>query len=93
MAQQEISSEEVFGIAKRINKELEAFPIYTHSAIVELVTVGKDHRNLVLKAAEMNFRNDQQERIIRLKEFEMQAEQKRQDAAVAQQMGPALVAP
>jgi hypothetical protein len=76
MAQQEITSQELYGIAKRINSELEALPLHTHSAVVEMLTIGKDHRNLVLKSAQMNLQNDQQERIIRLKEFEMEQARK-----------------
>ena len=84
MAQQEIPSNELFGIAKRINSELEALPLHTHAAIVQMVTVGKDHRNLALQRAHQQEQQDQQERIIRIKEAEMQhaqAEQTRRDAA------------
>ncbi len=76
MPQQEISSEEMFGISKRINKELEVLPLHTHLAIIQMVKVGSEHRNKAMEFAHMTQQNDQQERIIRLKEYEMQQAQK-----------------
>lgn len=79
MAQQELTSAEMYGIAKRINTELEALPLHTHAAIVEMVTVGKAHRNLVLQHASKVAQEDQQERIIKIKEFEMEQAQKKEN--------------
>lgn len=68
MPQQEISSAEMYGIAKRINNELEAFPMHTHSAICEMVRVGMQHRNLAMQDADRREANERQERTLRIQE-------------------------
>jgi hypothetical protein len=42
----ELSSAEMYGIAKKFTGEIEAFPLHTHSAIVEMVKVGIQHRQI-----------------------------------------------
>lgn len=91
MAQQELSSSELFGIAKRINNELEALPLHTHAAIVQLVTVGRDHRNIAMQHANKVAQEEAQERIIKIKEYEIEQQQKAQavkDGAALQLVQP-----
>lgn len=48
----EVSSDEMYGIAKKFNHDMEQLKIEDHSAIVELVRVGRDLRNIKLQAAD-----------------------------------------
>jgi hypothetical protein len=68
MAQQELSSSEMYGIAKRINNELEVLPMHTHSAICEMIRVGMQHRNLAMQAAANAENNARQERALAIQE-------------------------
>lgn len=91
MAIQEIKSDEVFGIAKKMNRELEALPLHTHSAIAELVKVGVQHRNLAMQHASQQEQKSQQERVLAIQEHQIQMQK---DAAQKQAVaGMALVPP
>lgn len=72
MAQQELSSDEMYGIAKKINRELEQLPMHTHSAICELVRVGMQHRNLAMQAAAQAAQSEQQSKALKIREQELQ---------------------
>lgn len=85
MAQQELSSEEMYGISKRINKELEIFPLHTHSAICEMVKVGLQHRQLAGQIAHQQAKQEQENRILAIREHEMQQQQ---DKAAIRELGP-----
>jgi hypothetical protein len=74
MAQQQLSSDEMYGIAKKINRELEQFPMHTHSAIVEMVRVGMQHRNLGMQADVQAKQQEQQERMLKMQEQQQQAQ-------------------
>lgn len=89
--QQELSSDEMYGIGKRINRELEAFPLHTHGAIMQMVTVGFQHRNEVMKHAHMQQQQDAQERILRIKEHEMDMQRQANEQNAAAALGPLLV--
>lgn len=91
MAQQELSADEMYGISKKINRELEVFPLYTHSAIVQMVKVGVEHRNLAMQAANHHEQKAQQERVLAIQEHQIQMQK---DAAQKQAVaGMALVPP
>jgi hypothetical protein len=70
--QQNLSSNEMYGIAKRINNELEEFPMHTHSAIVEMVRVGMQHRNLTMQADQNAKTAGLQERALKVQEQQTQ---------------------
>lgn len=65
---QQPTADEMYGIAKKFNRELEAFPMHTHSAIVEMVRVGMQHRNLVLQNEQNLKQQQQQERVLKVGE-------------------------
>jgi ribonuclease HI len=46
---QQISVEEMFGIAKKFALQLKGFPMETESAIVEMIRVSMQHRNLQMQ--------------------------------------------
>lgn len=75
MAQQQLSSNEMYGIAKKINNELEQFPMHTQSAIVEMVRVGMQHRNLAQQAELQAAQQAQQERMLKIQEQQTQLAQ------------------
>ena len=62
----------MYGIAKKFNQECEAFPMHTHSAIVEMVRVGMQHRNLKLQAEQNAKQAEQQERVLKVQEQQME---------------------
>lgn len=88
MDQQEISSAEIFGIAKKWATEMQGLPLHTHSAIVEMVKVDMQHRQLAMQKAHQKAQEDQQERILRIKESEMERAQQAQSEKDAAAMRP-----
>lgn len=87
MAQQELTSDEMFGIAKKFNRELEQFPMHTHSAICEMVRVGMQHRNLAMQDSDRREANDRQERTLKLQEQHMQMQQDAAEKAAIGKIG------
>lgn len=86
MALQEITSDEIFGIAKKFNRELDALPMHTHSAICEMVRVGMQHRNLAMQDADRREKADREERVLKIQEYQIEQHKKTQDAAIAATM-------
>jgi hypothetical protein len=86
MAAQELAPEELYGIAKRIDRELEALPLHTHSAICEMVRCGMQHRQLAMQAAHQQEQKDQQTRQLNLQEQHMKMQQDAQSRAAAAAM-------
>ena len=81
---QEITASEMYGIAKKFNNEMEALPLHTHSAIVEMVRVGMQHRNLSMQAMDKARADALQERAMRAQEAQIELAREhhqRQDAA------------
>lgn len=93
MNQQEITSDEMYGIAKKFNRELEAFPMHTHSAICEMIRVGMQHRNLAMQAANQQEQKDQQDRVLKFQEHQMKMQQEAADRAAVERLGPLQPAP
>lgn len=87
MAQQELTSAELFGIAKKFNSELEQFPMHSHSAIVEMVRVGMQHRNLAMQDADRREANDRQERALKIQENHLQNQKHEEDKAAIRAIG------
>lgn len=87
MAMQELSPSELYGISKRIDAELEQLPMHTHSAIVEMVRVGMQHRNLAMQAAAQEAQKDQQERALQMQQQMLDAQQKQADRAAIEKIG------
>ena len=82
---QELSSEEIYGIAKKINLQLEPFKLHTHSAIIEMVRVGLQHRQLDCERQNKTKMDDERARALTLQEqhtqlqmHEMQLQQRQQ---------------
>jgi hypothetical protein len=87
MAQQEMSASEMFGIGKRINAELEQFPMHTHSAIVEMVRVGMQHRNLAMQAAAQEAQKEMQEKQLAMQQQMLDHQAKQADRAAIEKIG------
>ncbi len=91
---QEIRSEEMYGIAKKFNQEMEALPMHTHSAIVEMVRVGMQHRNLKMQKEDKDKQDAMNERVVALQEQHMalaRDEAERNAAREVLEPGPELV--
>lgn len=90
---QETDSDTMYGIAKKFNREMEALPIHTHSAIVEMIRVGMQHRNLALQKADQDRGKEMQERSLAIQEQQTElarAEYERRQAENLR-VGPELV--
>jgi len=87
MATQELSSNEIFGIAKKFNAEIEQFPMHTHSAIVEMVRVGMQHRNLSMQAAAQEAQKEMQEKQLAMQQQMLDHQQKQADRAAIEKIG------
>jgi hypothetical protein len=87
MALQEISSSEMYGISKRINAELEAFPLHCHSAIVEMVRVGMQCRNLAMQHAAQEAQKEQQEKQLAMQQQMLDHQAKQADRAAIEKIG------
>lgn len=88
MAKQELTSDEMYGIAKKFNREMEEFPLHTHSAITELIRCGMQHRQLAMKAEAQEQQIAQENRVLAIREHEMEQVRKRQEADSADAMRP-----
>lgn len=97
----------MYGIAKKFNKEMEDLPIYTHSAVVEMIRVGMQHRDLKMQAEDRARKEAfhaeqaeqqrlQNERAIKAQEEYVALEKARQQQTDAERLklapGPTLVA-
>jgi hypothetical protein len=69
---QQITVEEMFGIAKKFALQLKAFPLETESAIVEMVRVSMQHRSLQEQKAHSLAEMALKERHVAMQESQMQ---------------------
>jgi hypothetical protein len=85
--QTEVKGDELFGIAKKFNRELEELPLHTHSAIVEALRISVQHRQIAMQRAEheaeMERRNQQIELQKKQVDLAMRAEERAAAAEVA----------
>jgi len=88
MAYQEVSSSEMTGIAKKMNGDLEGLPLHTHLAIVEMVKVLADHRNLTMKVAFQKSQQEQQERALSQQREALDRQAQAADEAAIAKLGP-----
>jgi hypothetical protein len=77
----EITPDEMYGIAKKFNHEMDELPIETHSAIVELIRVGRDHRNIQMQRADAE-RREAEQKAAQERAYEMQQKQLAQNQAI-----------
>lgn len=80
---EQVTPNEMYGIAKKFNEQLMAYPMHTHSAIVELVRCGMQHRNLQEQADDRDRQRAQQERMLDIQQQQVdiaRAEQERRQA-------------
>lgn len=68
---QQITVEEMFGIAKKFALQLKQFPMETESAIVEMVRVSMQHRNLQMQRQQQETENDQRAQTNALREKQL----------------------
>ncbi len=90
-----LSSAELFGMSKRINNELEELPIQTHSALLQMLNVGLQHRNLCEQRKEKLRQDAMQQQALDNQSKAIQLEQDRRnqaaDEAAVQAIKPHLV--
>jgi hypothetical protein len=85
---QEVDPDLMYGIAKKFNHEMMAFPMHTHSAIVEMVRCGMQHRNLAMAKADKDADDELRKRAVDIREQELQLMRRAQEQGY-QPPGPA----
>lgn len=85
-------SEELYGIAKKMNGQLEELPLHQHSAVVEMVKVGMQARALGEQHAAQEAQRAMQERQLAATEAQIklaeQQAQERQASAIKPHLVP-----
>lgn len=83
---QELSHDEMYGIAKKISREFSEYPLHTHGALIQMVNIGFEHRKLAMQRAEKEAHDAAQERALKMQEQQIglaMAEQRRAEDAKA----------
>ena len=77
---QPLSSEELYGTAKKWTRELEQLPLHSHGAVIQALNIAFEHRNLSMKREEalrmqrlQEAQIDNQRRAIEMQERQQQA--------------------
>ena len=89
---QDLTQDEMFGIAKKISRELSEYPLHTHGALIQLVNIGFEHRKIAMQRADKERQDAENARALKLREQEIglfQAEQQRVGAQAL--TGPTLI--
>lgn len=81
----------MYGIAKKFNQQMEQFPMHTHSAIVEMVRVGMQHRNLQMQREDKERADALHERQMKLAEQQMALAREHQEREAGKNLKPELV--
>lgn len=89
----ELKSDELYGVAKKINRELEDLPLHQHSAVVELVRVGMQVRAIGFERAEKEQQMAQRDRQLQLQEQQLKLAQAAAERAQADEANAALADP
>lgn len=61
---QPLSSEELYGTAKKWTRELEQLPLHSHGAVIQAMNIAFEHRNMTMK-------REEQMRVARLQEAQV----------------------
>lgn len=94
--QAEVKGDELFGIAKKMNRELEELPLHTHSAIVEALRLSMQHRQIAMQRAEHEAQIERQNKQIEIQQNQLKLAQAADERAAraelkAAEAGPQLV--
>lgn len=89
--QAELRSEELYGIAKKMNAQLEDLPLHQHSAVVEMVKVGMQARALGEQHAAQQAQREMQERQLAATEAQIKLAQEQAQRQRSEEMKPHLV--
>jgi hypothetical protein len=65
---QDLSPDEMYGIAKKVNREFSEYPLHTHAALSQLISIGFQHRQVAEQRAEKLEHDKLQERDLKLRE-------------------------
>lgn len=84
-----ITSAEMFGVVKNIDKQLEQFPIPTHSAMVQLLTIAFNHRNQSAQYADHQQSMNMKQQELNQQKDMIELERNRQNAGIASQLANA----
>ena len=51
--EQPLTSDELFGVSKKLTRELEQLPLHSHAAVLKQMQVAMEHRNLTMQREEV----------------------------------------
>lgn len=88
-----MSSDEMYGLAKKMNRDLEQLPLHTHGAIIQLVNIAFEHRKLAMQRAEKEKQEAQQAKVIEFQERQTKILEERQRRADADALNIASLSP
>jgi len=80
----------MFGIAKKIDNELNDLPLHTHQAIVQMISVGAQHRQVAMQRKEHEEQMERQKQALEQNEARLKLEQLANERAAAAQAHAAL---
>jgi ribosomal protein L24 len=81
---QDLLQDEMFGIAKKMSRELAEYPLHTNGALIQLINIAFEHRKLTQQRAEKLANDKMQEQALRMQEQHlalMQADEQRKAAS------------
>lgn len=84
MPNDELSSAEMYGTAKKINNDLEQLPLHTHGAMIQLLNIAFEHRKLAMAREEKLRQDALQERQMKFQEEMMQRQREAAQRADAE---------
>jgi hypothetical protein len=78
MAGQELQTEELYGVAKKMSLQMRDLPLHTHGALIQMINVDFEHRKLGMQRAEKLAQEERQERALKLQEQQMELMRRQQ---------------
>ncbi len=90
---QPLTSDELSGISKKYTRELDALPLHSHGAVLKMMQVAYEHRNITMqreealrqqRLQEMHIENQRREIEFRQKQWEAEQAEKLREQIAAQ---------
>lgn len=87
---QPLTSEELYGTAKKWTRELEQLPLHSHGAVIQAMNIAFEHRNMTMKREEVLRQQRLQEQQVENQRRAIELQEKRQQTADAEAMRNAV---
>ena len=80
MAGQALTTEELYGVAKKMSLQMRDLPLHTHGALIQMINVDFEHRKLDVQRAEKLAADERQERALKIQEEQLEFARRLQTA-------------